>query len=51
MDGHFCTYVISNTPELELTKCQTAAYSRHLPIVKYLLNAGVDTEAGDVDSR
>ena len=30
---------------------QTAAYNRQLPIVKYLLELGVDTEAGDVGSR
>lgn len=30
---------------------KTAAYNRQLPIVKYLINLGVDTEVGDVGSR
>ncbi|KAF2475797.1 ankyrin [Lindgomyces ingoldianus] len=29
----------------------TAAYNRQLPIVKYLIELGVDTESGDVGSR
>ena len=30
---------------------QTAAYNRQLPIVKYLLELGADTEAADVGTR
>jgi hypothetical protein len=34
-----------------LTTQKTAAYNRHLPIVKYLLELGAETETGDVGSR
>lgn len=30
---------------------QTAAYNRQLPIVKYLLDIGADTEVADIGSR
>ncbi len=35
----------------KLTAYQTAAYNRQLPIVKYLLERGADTEVADVGSR
>jgi hypothetical protein len=34
-----------------LTVLKTAAYNRQLPIVKYLLELGAETETGDVGSR
>lgn len=30
---------------------QTAAYNRQLPIVKYLLELGADTEVADIGAR
>lgn len=32
-------------------RVQTAAYNRQLPIVKYLIGLGVDTEAADIGTR
>jgi ankyrin repeat protein len=53
LDGWSLLHVQSNQPSLGsiLTKLKMATYNRHLPVVKYLLEAGVDTEAGEVGSR